>query len=153
MLSFLSPKTKIKYDYIKEIPIEDFEVIGIGQINPYFKRTNPQFQSENFVTVVNIFKDDKDCDEKEGLILSDYFTLRKCPNCGHIQLLPTRIRLNLNNVNKYRHEFNTMILAYCNSCSACYHLGVSKNDLWLKEAKKIKEKDLITKAWEKYCIE
>ena len=70
MLDFLTPKTKVQAYTVNEIPIEHFEVIGIGQINPYCQT---QYDNEIFVTVVNLANDSKNYDEKEGLILTKYF--------------------------------------------------------------------------------
>ena len=50
MLDFLLPKSKIQAFNLREVPIEHFEVIGIGQINPY---CNIQYDNEIFLTVVN----------------------------------------------------------------------------------------------------
>lgn len=154
MLHFFAPKTQIKYYGFKPVPIEAFEVIGIGQINPY---CNIEFDNEIFVTVVDIVENARGYDEKEGLILSEYFTVRRCPQCHRIKLIPTKIRLNTIDTNqycaKYKNDVGTYVRAYCNFCSSCFEFDIKENDLWLKETKKIKEKNLITGAWEKYDIE
>ena len=76
MLNFLIPKTKLQAWSAKELPIELFEIIGIAQINPYCKT---QLDNQVFFTLVNFSNDNKNYDEREGLVLSKYFTLKKCP--------------------------------------------------------------------------
>ena len=92
MLDFLTSKTKVKAWNIRELPIETFEVIGIGQINPY---CNSQYDNEIFVTVVNFANDSKNYDEREGLVLAKHFTVKKCPKCKKLELIPTKIKINL----------------------------------------------------------
>ena len=75
MLNFLTPKNKLQAWAIREVAIETFEVIGIGQINPY---CTSQYENEIFITVVNFANDAKNYDEREGLILTKYFTVKKC---------------------------------------------------------------------------
>lgn len=161
MLDFLTPKTKLQVYGIREVPIEMFDVLGIGQINPYCNNT---FENEVFVTAVNLAYDFKRFDEKEGLILTKYFTVKKCPKCRKIELIPTKIRINLDSVYKAHEEeiafdafeehpskrhFPSMIEAYCNNCSTCFEMKIKSKDIWVKEAKKIKDKDLIL-PWQEY---
>lgn len=155
MLDFLIPKNKVRAYSIREIPIEHFEVIGIGQINPY---CNLKYDNELFLTVINIAGDCKKYDEKEGIILSKQFTVRKCPECGALALVPTKIRINLKNQeapNQFEetiYNFPSYANAYCNSCSTCFEIRIKSSDLWVKEAKKVKEKELIGGLWEEYQV-
>lgn len=161
MLDFLIPKTKLQTYGIREVPIEMFDVLGIGQINPYCKN---EFENEVFVTVVSFAYDFKKFDEREGLILTNYFTVKKCPKCRKIELIPTKIRINLDPIYKAHEEeiafdafeehpskrhFPSIIEAYCNNCSTCFEMKIKSKDAWVKEAKRIKEKDLIT-PWQEY---
>ena len=164
MLNFLTPKTKLQSWATRELPIELFEVIGIGQINPYCKN---QFDNEIFITVVNFSNDDKNYDEREGLILSKYFTVKKCPKCKKIELIPTKLKINMDSTyikheeeiafdafeeHPSRRHLPSLAQAFCNHCSSCFEMRIKLKDCWVKEAKKIREKDLITSSWEEYCI-
>ena len=163
MLDFLVPKNRIQYYDLREIPIETFEIMGISQINPYCKsRSDKEF----FVTVVNIANDSKYYDEKEAYVLSSYFTIKRCPRCKKNTLIPTKIRINaypnyLKNEEKIafgdffasRYNFPTYIHAYCNNCTSCFEYLVKNRELWIKEAKKIKEKDIIGNEWDTYKID
>ncbi|MBR5303933.1 MAG: hypothetical protein IKU37_03800 [Candidatus Gastranaerophilales bacterium] len=165
MLNFLIPKTKVQAWSAKELPIELFEVIGVGQINPYCKT---QFDNEIFITVINFSNDDKNYDEKEGLILSKYFTVKKCPKCKKIALIPTKLKINMD-LTYIRHEeeiafdafeehpsrrhLPSVAQAFCNNCSSCFELKIKLKDCWIKQAKKIKERDLLTGSWEEYCLD
>ena len=164
MLDFLIPKTKVQVYTIKEVPIEDFEVIGIGQINPYCKL---RYEDEIFVTVVNFANDSRNYDEKEGLIVSKYFSVRRCPRCKKVELIPVKMKINLDATylrneeeiaydayeeHPSRRHFPTYVDAYCNSCNSCFEIRIKSKDLWIKEAKKIKDKDLITHSWYEYNV-
>ncbi len=163
MLNFLLPKTKVQAYDIKEVPIENFEVIGISQINPY---CNIKYENETFLTVVNLANNFKSCDEKEGMLLSRYFTVRRCPRCRKVELIPTKIRLNfspryLKNPEDYaldfsyesKYNFPSCISAYCSHCASCFEIHIKHSDLWVKEAKRVRERDLIGCAWEEYQVE
>ncbi len=165
MLDFLIPKTKIQAYGLREIPIESFEIIGVGQINPY---CNSEYDSDIFFTVVNFANESRKFDEKEGLVFAEYFTVKRCPKCKQKELIPTRIKLNFDET-YLKHEeeiafdafeefpsrrhFSSVIEAYCKNCSSCFEMKIKSKDCWVKEAKKIKENDLITKSWEEYCID
>ena len=163
MLDFLMPKNKIRYYDVHELPIEAFEILGISQVNPY---CNTKTDREIFVTVVTIANDSRNYDEKEALVLSSYFTLKRCPKCNNISLLPIRIKINqqsdyLKNEEKIafgdyfnsRYYFPTVAEAYCSSCSSCFEYLVKNRELWIKEAKQIKEKHIIGNRWEAYKID
>ncbi|MBQ4647266.1 MAG: hypothetical protein IJB79_07950 [Candidatus Gastranaerophilales bacterium] len=165
MLDFLIPKSKLQSWSIREIPIEMMEIIGIGQINPYY---DGKYDNEIFVTVVNFANESRNYDEKEGLILTKYFTIKKCPKCKKTELIPVKIKINMDNVyivneeeiafdayeeHPSRRHFPSTVQAFCNECSACFEIRIKLKDCWVKEAKKIKEKDLITRHWEEYCID
>lgn len=165
MLDFLIPKSKVQAYGIREVSIETFEIIGIGQINPY---CNNEYDNEIFITVVNFANDSKNYDEKEGLILTKYFTLRKCPKCKKVELVPTKIKINLDSTyikheeeiaydafeeHPSRRHFPSTVEAYCNHCSTCFEMRIKSKDTWVKEAKKIKERDLVTFSWEEYCLD
>ena len=165
MLNFLTPKNKLQIWAIREVPIETFEVIGIGQINPY---CNAQYENEIFLTVVNFANGSKNYDEREGLILTKYFTVKKCPKCKKTELIPIKIKINLDET-YIRHEeeiaydafeehpsrrhLPSMVEAFCNHCSTCFEARIKSKDCWVKEAKKIKERDLIVGSWEEYCLD
>ena len=165
MLDFFLPKSKVQYYQINEVPIEMFEILGIGQINPY---CNMRYENEVFVTAVNIANEARHYDEKEGLVLTKYFSVRKCPKCKKIELIPTRIRINMDSVYREHEEeiafdafeehpsrrhFSSMIDAYCNHCSACFEMKIKSKDTWVKEAKRVKEKNLLTGSWEEYFFD
>lgn len=165
MLNFLTSKIKLQSWAIRELPIELFEVIGVGQINPYCKN---QFDNEIFITVVNFSNDDKNYDEREGLILSKYFTVKKCPKCKKLELIPTKLKINMDSTyikheeeiafdafeeHPSRRHLPSLAQAFCNHCSTCFEMRIKLKDCWIKEAKKIKERDLITGSWEEYCID
>lgn len=165
MLNFLTPKTKVQAYNIKEVPIETFEVIGVGQINPYCCF---QYENEIFLTVVNFANESRQFDEKEGLILAKYFTVRRCPRCKRIELIPVKIKINLD-LTYLKHEeeiafdafeefpsrrhFPSVVSAFCNHCSSCFEIRIKMKDAWIKEARRIKERDLITASWEEYQID
>ena len=162
MFDFFTPKTKVRYFALREVPIEDFEVIGISQINPYYNKT---YDNEIFLTVVNFANTSRRFDEKEGLILSEYFTLRRCFVCKKLELLPVKIKINMSKsylendeIPLYdtnydlKHNFPSIVNAYCNNCNSCFEIHIKHKDLWVKEAKKIKETDLITSSWEEYRL-
>ena len=165
MLNFLLPKSKVQTYDIQEIPIEHFEVLGIGQINPY---CNLQYDNEIFITALSFANDSKNYDEREGLVLTKKFTVKKCPKCKKVELIPTKIKINLDSTymcheeeiafdafeeHPSRRHAPSVIEAYCNHCSSCFELRIKSKDSWVKEAKKIKERDLITGSWEEYCLD
>ncbi len=165
MFNFLLPKSKVRAFNIREVPIEDFEIIGIGEINPYCSK---KYENELFVTVVSIAFDSNKYEEKESVVLTKYFTVRKCPRCKKSELIPVRIRLNRDKTylaheeeiafdayeeHPSRRHFPSMINAYCNNCSSCFQIKIKNKDAWVKEALKLKERDLITSCWEEYYID
>lgn len=163
MLDILIPKTKLRAFDIIQIPLEELQVIGISQINPYYRE---KYDNELFVTVVSIANDSREYDEKEGLILTAYFTVRKCPKCAKVDLVPINIKINRNpnylrneeeaiygNYHTSRKNFPTIVNAFCNNCSTGFEILIKNEDLWIKEARKIKERQLITGAWEEYQLD
>ncbi|MBQ8635223.1 hypothetical protein IJ425_03625 [bacterium] len=165
MLDFLLSKAKVQAYGMIEVPIEMFEMLGVGQINPYCK---VRYENEIFITVVNFANEARNYDEKEGLILTKFFSVRKCPKCRKTELIPVRMRINLDNVYRAHEEevaydafeehpsrrhFPSMVDAYCNSCSSCFEIKIKSKDAWVKEAKRIKEKNLLTGSWEEYCLD
>ena len=165
MFDFLTPKSKVQAWASREMPIESFEVIGVGQINPY---CNSQYENEIFITVVNFANDSKNYDEREGLVLSRFFTVKKCPKCKKIELVPTKIKVNLDSIyikheeeiafdayeeHPSRRHYPSVVEAFCNNCSACFEIRIKAKDCWVKEAKKLKERDLLTGSWEEYCVD
>ena len=162
MFSFLIPKTKIQAYDIAQVPIENFEILGVTQINPH---CTSDYNKEIFLTLVNLANTSKHFDEKEGLIISEYFTVKKCPKCKKISLIPVYMKLNLSpdylkneedfvlNVTHYsKKTFSSKIHAFCSSCSSCFDILIEKTDCWVKEAKKIKERELITSSWSEYRL-
>lgn len=160
MLDFLIPKTKVRAFDIMQVPLEEFQVIGISQINPYYKQ---KYDNELFITVVSIANESKEYDEKEGMILTTYFSARKCPKCKRVELIPVNIKINRNpnylrneeeaaygDYHSSRKNFPTIVNAFCNHCSTGFEVLIRNDDLWIKEARKIKERDLITGVWEEY---
>ncbi|MBQ8848476.1 MAG: hypothetical protein IJ003_05980 [Candidatus Gastranaerophilales bacterium] len=162
MLDFLLPKSKIQAFNLREVPIEHFEVIGIGQINPY---CNIQYDNEIFLTVVNFVNESKNFDEKEGLIIAKYFSVRRCPRCKKTELIPVKMHINMDlnylkneeeiafdayEEHPSRRHFPTLVSAYCNHCNSCFEIRIKNKDTWIKQAKRIKEKDLVTRSWEEY---
>lgn len=163
MLDFLAPKTKVLAFNIRQVPIQTFEMLGIGQINPHYEL---DYQKEIPVTIVALAHFDRKCDEKEGMILSDIFTLRRCPKCKKVELYPTKMRLNfsrqylqdeedydLREVYNSKYLFPSVVNAFCSHCNTCFEIHIKRNDTWVKEAKKIKEKDLISSCWEEYNLD
>ncbi len=171
MLNLLLPKTKIQAYNLQSVPIEEFEIVGIGQIN---QACNQAYDGEILLTVVNFANECKNFDEREGVTFADYFTKRKCPKCKRDELLPTKIKVNLDNLylkneekianrtyKAYRaykeypmnRQRSSIIEAYCPECGSCFSIIIKSCDLWIKEAKKIKEKDLIGSSWDEYKID
>jgi len=163
MLDFLAPKTKLKAFDIIEVDIENFQVFGISQINPYCRKP---FENEVFTTLVNIANDSRDYGEKEGFVLTTFFSVKKCPVCKRKTLIPVEFKINalgsyLRNEEKYAyaqffnslHNFPSRARAYCNHCSSCFEVIIKNNDVWVKEAKKLKEKDLIEGEWHTYLVD
>ena len=101
MLDFLISKSKVQAYEIKQVPIELFEIIGVGQVNPY---CNSQYDSELFLTVVNIANETRNYDEKEGLVLTSKFTTRKCPKCKRVELIPIKMKINMDLIYKAHEE-------------------------------------------------
>lgn len=164
MLDFLVPKAKIRAYTMKEVPIETFEVIGIAQINPYCAS---KYENEVFLTVVNFANTSRNYDEKETLVLAKHFTLRRCPRCKSLSLIPVKIKANfdvlyLKNEEEvaydayceYPSRTNTpsIVNAYCNKCNTCFEIRIKTKDIWIKEAKKIKQRDLVV-PWEEYHVD
>ncbi len=165
MLDFLIPKSKIQAYGLRELPIESFEIIGVGQVNPY---CSYEYDSEIYFTVVSFAFESSKFDEKEGLVFSNYFSVKRCPRCKQKVLFPTKIKLNFDSTyikheeeiayNAFeefpsRRHFPSTVEAYCKNCSTCFEMKIKSKDCWVKEAKKIKEKDLITGFWEEYNID
>ena len=61
MFDFLTPRTKVKAWTLKEVPIEKFEIVGIGQINPY---CDMQYENKIIVTVLNFAPSHKSCEHR-----------------------------------------------------------------------------------------
>ena len=165
MFDFMKPKTKLKAYNIRKVPIETFQIAGIGQINPY---CNYKFENAIFITIIDIAYDSKRFDEREGMIHSKHFIMKRCPECKQIELIPTRMRINRDTTYlKYAEEvaydafeehpakrhFPTIVEAYCNNCSSCFEIRIKNNDIWVKEALKLKDKDLISGVWEEYYLD
>lgn len=160
MFDFLTPKTKIRAFDIMQIPICELQITGISQINPY---CSEKIDNEYFITVVSIANECREYDEKEGLILTNYFTVRKCPRCGALALIPTSIKINRNpnyirneeeavygNYHTSRKNFPTVVRSFCTRCSTAFEILIKNDDLWIKEARKIKDAQLITGVWEEF---
>lgn len=155
-------KSKILAYEINELPLEVFELIGVSQVNPY---CTYRYENDIFFTLVNFAFEKKEFDEREGLVLAKYFSLRYCPKCKKLSLKPSKIKINCDREYKSNEqmfayeEYDEPYLApsiaqgYCSNCSTCFEIKIKSSDLWVKEAKKIKEKDLITKYWEEYQID
>ncbi len=164
MFDFLIPKSKLQYHTYKEVPINEFEIIGITQINPY---CHTKYDNEIFITVLDFLNESKKFDEREGLVLSKYFVLKRCPKCKKLELLPVKIKVNfyreyLRNEEEVawdaysEHPSKTnnpsVVWAYCNACNSCFEIRIKTKDYWVKQAKKLKEDDLIT-PWDEYRVE
>ena len=168
MINLLFSKTKIQAFDFHIVPAENFEIIGIGQINQACKS---KYDGEILLTVINFANETKKFDEREGITFSDYFTRRKCLRCRREELLPTKIKINsdnfyLKNEEKIanrsrayksynedplsRRQRPSIIEAYCPECGSCFSIMIKSCDLWIREARKIKEKDLIGEAWDEY---
>ena len=165
MLSFLFPKTKVDTYGIREIAINSVEMLGVSQINPYCSR---RFEDKIFITVVNFSNGFKDFDEKEGLISTNYFAVRKCPKCKQKELIPIYLKINLDSTylrheeeiaydafeeNPSKRHFSSIALAFCKHCSTSFEMKIKTKDKWIKEAKKIKNRELINFVWNEYCLE
>ena len=165
MFDFMIPKTKLRAYNIKKVPIETFQIAGIGQINPY---CSYKFENEIFVTIIDIAYDSNKYDEREGMVLTKSFIAKKCPECKQIELVPTRFRINRDvTYLKYEEEvafdafeehpsrrhFPTTVEAYCNNCSSCFEIRMKNKDTWIKQALKLKDRDLISGAWEEYLAD
>jgi len=163
MFSFLIPKTKIQAYDIAQIPIEKVEIFGITQINPNCHST---CDKEIFLTLVNLANTSRHYDEKEGFVVSEYFTVKKCPKCRKISLLPVYMKLNLSRdylkneedfvmsaTHYSKRTFSSKIHAFCSSCSSCFDILIEKNDCWVKEARKIKEYNLVMPSWSEYRVD
>ena len=164
MLNFLFPKTKVQMWNIVELPLEAFEMYGVAQINPYCQA---RYENNIYITMVDFMNESREYDERETLVLSKIFTLRKCPKCKRIELFPTKLKVNFDpKYLRYEEEVacdayselpsktNTPSLAYafCSACNSAFEIRIKAKDLWVKQAKKLKDKDLIV-PWEEYQIE
>jgi len=164
MFDFLIPKSKLQYHTYSEMPVGELEILGISQVNPY---CNKKYNDEKFITVVDILNDSKKYDEKEGLVLSNYFVLKRCPRCKKLELVPSKIRINLyreylrneeevawNAYSEYPSKTNTpsVVEAYCRACNSCFDIRIKMKDYWIKQARKLKEEYLIS-PWETYNVE
>lgn len=163
MLDIFTPKTRVQFFDIQELPIESCEIMGINQINPYYRIKT---EKQEFITIVTIANDSRKYDEKEAYVLSDYFVVKKCPKCKSVTLIPTKMKINqshdyLKNEEEIafgdyfdsRYNFPTRIEAYCNNCSSCFNILVKNKEPWVKEAKKLKSKDIIGGKWETYQVD
>ena len=56
MLDFLISKNRVQTYNLIEVPLETFEVIGVGQINPYCSH---KYDNEIYLTVIIIANDSK----------------------------------------------------------------------------------------------
>lgn len=165
MLKLFDSKTKLQAYNIQQVSIEKFEIYGVGQVNPYCQNS---FENDIFLTLVNFSNESKEFDEREGFVLSKYFTLRKCPRCKKIELVPSKIRINKDRI-YLKHEeeiafdafeeiphprrFPSTVQAYCTGCASCFEIRIKSSDLWIKEAKKVKEKDVVKGYWEEYQVD
>ena len=164
MLSFLFSKTKVQSYDISEISIKNFEILGIAQINPY---CHTQYDNEVYFTIVNFANETNKFDERECVVPSKYFISRRCPKCRRVELIPTRIKLNMDReylrneeevafdaYSEYPSRTNTpsTIKAYCKGCDSCFDIRIKTKDYWIKQAKKIRPKDIII-PWEEYQVD
>ena len=165
MFNFLVPKSKLRaYDVI-EVPIETFEIVGIGQINPYCDK---KYENEIFATVVNVAFDSNKYEEREAIVLTEYFAVKRCPRCKKNALIPVKLRINRDKTylkheeeiaydafeeHPSRRHFPSLANAYCNNCSSCFQIKIKSSDVWVKQALKIKSKNIITSDWEEYYID
>ena len=116
---------------------------------------------------MDFLNESKDFDERESLVLTDYFTLTRCPKCKQIELVPTKIRINFNSTyKKYEEEvaydayserpsrvnIPSVVSAYCNNCSSCFEIRIKSNDSWIKQAKKAKKEATIV-PWEEFGLD
>ena len=165
MFGFMIPKTKLRAYNIKKVPMETFQIAGIGQINPY---CSYKFENETLITIIDIAYDSKQYDEREGMILTKFFIARRCPECKQVELVPTRLRINRDTTYlKYEEEvaydafeehptkrhFPTIAEAYCNNCSSCFEIRLKNKDPWIKFALGLRGKDLIAGAWDEYYLD
>ena len=164
MFDFIMSKSKVRAHNITEVSLTGFELMGVAQVNPYCES---RYEGNIYLSVVDVLYDSQKYDEKEGLITSEYFTLRKCPKCKKIELFPAKLRLNMfpdylrheeevafDAYSEYPSKINTpsVVNAFCKSCGACFEIRIKTSDLWVKEAKKIKMHELIA-PWETFAIE
>ena len=63
MLNLIIRKTKVRFFDIMQLPLEELQVLGIGQINPYCRE---KYDNELFLTLVSIANESREYDEKEG---------------------------------------------------------------------------------------
>ena len=149
---------------MNQIPLENLEILGISQINELCKE---RFENEYTITRVTFLNETIKYDEREGLVLSDYFELRKCPKCKKSQLIATKMTINMfqeylryeervayNAYSEYPSKTNTptIVEAYCKDCHSAFEIRIKNKDLWIKQAKKLKSRDLIGN-WEEYLRE
>ena len=52
-----------------------------------------------------------------------------------------------------RRHVSNFAEAFCNHCSTCFEMKIKSKDCWVKEAKKIKTRDLLSGSWEEYCLD
>ena len=165
MFDFLIPKTKIRAYSIRKVPMETFQIAGIGQINPY---CSYKFENEIFVTIIDIAYDSKNYDEKEGMVLTKKFIVKRCPECKQLELVPTRLKINRDSTyQRYEEEvaydafeehptrrhFPTTVEAYCHNCSSCFEIRMKSKDPWIKYALRLRDRDLISGAWDEYFLD
>ena len=153
MFSFLSSKSKLRAYNILEVSPSSFDILGIGQVNPY---CNLSFESDIYFTLVSLCFESRKYDERSAFVLSNYFTLKKCPKCKKIELVPSKLRINFNYIylrneeeiafdayeeNPPEEHFPTTVEAYCRSCYSCFQIRLETKDSWVGQAKKIKKKN------------
>ena len=50
-------------------------------------------------------------------------------------------------------NISSIVKAYCKNCSSCFEMKIKTKDKWVKQAKKIKNKDLLTRSWTEYILD
>ena len=91
-----------------------------------------------------------------------------CPRCKKPQLIPVKLRINRDKTylkheeeiafdayeeHPSRRHFPSIANAYCNNCSSCFQIKIKSNDTWIKEALRIKNKDILTSVWDEYYLD
>ena len=164
MFDFFMPKNKIKAHIIRDLDLKDLSILGISQINQQCKSV---FEGNVLISVVTFINETIKYDEREALVLSDYFELRKCPKCNQVELFPTKLKINMypeylkneesvahDAYSEYPSKINTptLVEAYCKSCNSAFEIRIKNKDLWIKQAKKLKDTDIIG-SWDEYLLD